>query len=363
MQGNEAIAEAAIRAGARFFAGYPITPSTEIGEIMAGRLPQVGGRFVQMEDEIASMAAVIGASLAGVKSLTATSGPGFSLKQENLGYAIITETPCVVVEVQRMGPSTGIPTAPSQGDVMQARWGTHGDHSLIVLGPSSVVECFTETIRAFNLSERFRVPVVILIDELVGHMWEGAAIPEGMEIVERKRPSPGQEAYLPFAPGPDGVPVIANFGEGYRFHVTGLIHEESGFPTEDSEKTRRLLERLSTKLISHLDEILNWVEYDLDDAEVGIVAYGSVARAAHQAMVMAREKGIKVGLLKLLTIWPFPRDLVACLGQRMSFLVPELNMGQLVGEVERVAKRVIPLNRYDGQPMTPEEILGALEKI
>lgn len=363
LQGNEAVVEGALAAGARFFAGYPITPSSEIAEMMAERLPRVGGRFIQMEDEIASLAAVIGASMAGVKAMTATSGPGFSLKQEGLGYACITEVPCVIANVQRGGPSTGLPTLPGQGDVMQARWGTHGDHFLIVLTPSSVLECFTETVRAFNLAERFRTPVILLSDEVVGHMREAVILPEKqkLEIIERAQPPPGQKDYLPFAGGPDGVPVIANLGSGYRFHTTGLVHDERGFPTDEPGRVMGLLDRLRRKLSANLDAILKYEEHQLEDAEVGIVAFGSTARTAQGAILLARERGIKAGLLKLLTLWPFPEGKVRNLGQRMPLLVPELNMGQLVLEVERLSRNAIPLNRYDGEPITPGEILSALE--
>lgn len=362
IQGNEAIADAAIAVGVRFFAGYPITPSSEIAETLAERLPRVGGRFIQMEDEIASMAAVIGASMTGVKSLTATSGPGFSLKQENLGYACMAETPCVVVNVQRGGPSSGLPTSPAQADVMQTRWGTHGDHELIVLCPSSVRECYTETVRAFNLSERFRVPVILLSDEIVAHMREGVVYPEEIEIVNRTQPAPGQTEYLPFKGGPDGVPLIANLGTGYRFHVTGLVHDETGFPSSDPSVVTSLLLRLKRKLADHLDEIVECDSVLLDDAEVCVLAYGATARSARQAVEMARSKGIKAGLLKLRTIWPFAVDEVRGIGQRMPVLVPEMNMGQLIHEVAGVTCcRAVPVNRFDGEMMTPDEILAGLE--
>lgn len=362
VQGNEAIADAAIEVGVRFFAGYPITPSSEIAEILSERLPRVGGRFIQMEDEIASMAAVIGASMTGVKSLTATSGPGFSLKQENIGYACMAETPCVVVNVQRGGPSSGLPTSPAQGDVMQARWGTHGDHELIVLCPSSVQECYTETIRAFNLSERFRVPVILLSDEIVAHMREGVIYPDNIEIVNRAQPVPGQEDYLPFRGGPDGVPLIANLGTGYRFHVTGLVHDETGFPSSDPAVIAGLLLRLKRKLTDHLDDIIEYDSMLLDDAEVCVLAYGATARSAWQAVRLARSKGMKAGLLKLRTVWPFADEVVREIGKRMPVLVPEMNMGQLIREVEgATCCRAVPVNRFDGEMITPGEILAGLE--
>ncbi len=369
MQGNEACAAGALAAGARFFAGYPITPSTEVAEILAQELPKVGGKFMQMEDEIAGMAAVIGASLAGLKSITATSGPGFSLKQENLGFACMAEVPCVVLNVQRGGPSTGVPTAPAQGDVMQARWGTHGDHSIIVLAPASVKETYEITVKAFNLSEKFRVPVILLMDEVIGHMRERVQLPgEGeMEIIDRKKPAVGPENYYPYRDDGSRVPPMACFGDGYRYHVTGLVHDETGFPSNKPETVKKLLDRLHKKLTDHADEIITVKETEMADAEVMIFAYGSVGRSAKRAVKELRHKGIKAGLFRPITIWPFP---VEQLRRRLegvkAIVVPEMNMGQLVGEVERVAAGkvpVIPLNRYDGELITPMEIEAKVQEV
>lgn len=369
MQGNEAVVEGALAAGVRFFAGYPITPSTEIAELMAERLPLVGGKFIQMEDEIASMAAVIGASLAGAKALTATSGPGFSLKQENIGYAAMAEIPCVVVNVQRWGPSTGIPTAPAQGDVMQARWGTHGDHPVIALCPSSVREAFDLTVRAVNLAEKYRVPVILLMDEVVGHMRERVVLPppEEVEVVERKKPRVPPVDYYPYRPDEDGVPPMANFGEGYRYHVTGLVHDEKGNPTTDPRVAEELLLRLHRKIYDHLEDIVEVERYMLEDAEVAVVAYGAVARAARRAVKEARAAGINAGLLRPVTIWPFPEREVAELAQKVRLVVvAEMNLGQLRLEVERaVGGRVAVkgIHRVSGELITVEEILAALREV
>ncbi|GAW91931.1 2-oxoacid:acceptor oxidoreductase subunit alpha [Calderihabitans maritimus] len=369
MQGNEACAEGALAAGVRFFAGYPITPSTEIAEIMARKLPPLGGKFIQMEDEIASMAAVIGASLTGLKAMTATSGPGFSLKQENIGYAAMAEVPCVIINVQRSGPSTGIPTAPSQGDVMQSRWGTHGDHPVIVLAPASVSEAFDLTVTAVNMSEKYRVPVIVLMDEVVGHMRERVVLPspEEISIVERKRPAVPPERYLPYQPDSDGVPAMADFGTGYRYHVTGLLHGEDGFPTTNSQVAEKVLNRLHEKIYNHTDEICMVEEYCLEDAEVVIVAYGSVARSAKRSIKEAREAGLAAGILRLATLWPFPEQKVREVASRAkTILVPELNMGQIKLEVERVVKnsaKVVGLSRVDGELITPLEILKCLKEV
>ncbi len=367
MQGNEAMAEGALAAGARFFAGYPITPSTEIAEIMAKKLPLVGGKFIQMEDEIASMAAVIGASLAGLKSFTATSGPGFSLKQENIGFAAIAEVPCVIFNVQRCGPSTGIPTAPAQGDVMQARWGTHGDHSLIVLCPASVQESYSLTVQAFNLSEKFRVPVIFLTDEVIGHLRERVVLPGPSElpVVDRKKPPAGLKTYQPYRPDEDGVPPMANFCEGYRYHVTGLVHDENGSPTTKPDLAEKLIARLNDKIMNHLDEIILSESLLTEDAEIIIIAYGAVSRSAKRAVKEARALGIKAGIFRPITIWPFPEKEVTALASRAkAIIVPEMNMGQLKGEVERAAgngARVIGLNKVNGELITPQEILTAIK--
>ena len=363
MHGNEAAAEGAIAAGCRFYAGYPITPSTEIAEILSTRLPQVGGVFVQMEDEIASMAAIIGASLGGLKSATATSGPGFSLMQENLGFAVASEIPCVIINVQRVGPSTGLPTKAAQGDVMQARWGTHGDHPIIALTPSSVQEAFDLSVRAFNLAERFRTPVVLLMDAIVAQLKEMVVLPERVEVVTRPAPQEPPSRYKPFAFGEGTVAPLAPFGGDYRYHVTGLLHDEDGFPTENPEIVARWWKHMNTKLAAHLDEILDWEEEALDDAEVAIVAYGGTARAAAHAVVLAREQGVKAGLFKPRTLWPFPEEAVRALARRVKrIVVAEMNMGQIRLEVERLAAGragVEGVHRADGLGITPEQILAA----
>ncbi len=369
LQGNEAVAEGALRAGCRFFAGYPITPATEISEVLSVRLPKTDGTFIQMEDEIASLGAVIGASLAGVKSMTATSGPGFSLMQENLGLAIIAEVPCVIVNVMRGGPSTGLPTFPAQGDVMQARWGTHGDHPIIVLSASTVRECYDMTIRAFNLSEKFRTPVILLIDEVVGHMREKMVLDdeEKIDIFDRVRPTMPPEWYIPYEDTPSGVSPMANFGEGYRYHVTGLTHDVRGFPTSRPDEIGPFISRLHRKISSHFSEIQIAEFFKTEDAEITIVAYGCVARSAKRAVIEAREKGLKVGLLKLSTIWPFMRTAVEKALQTSKILiVPEMNMGQISREVKRVNRgvaRVITLNKVDGTIITPMEILNRIQEV
>jgi len=369
LQGNEAIVEGALRAGCRFFAGYPITPATEISEILSVKLPQLNGTFIQMEDEIASLGAVIGASLAGVKSMTATSGPGFSLMQENLGFAIITEVPCVIVNVMRGGPSTGLPTSPSQSDVMQARWGTHGDHPIIVLSASTVRECYDVTIQAFNFSEKFRTPVIVLIDEVVAHMREKMVLDdqEKIEIFNRVKPTVPPEWYIPYEDTPRGVPAMANFGEGYRYHVTGLTHDIRGFPTSRPDEIGPFITRLHRKISQHFSEIQIGEFYQTEDAEITIVAYGCVARSAKRAVREAREKGIKVGLLKLTTIWPFMRSAVEKVLQTSRVLVvPEMNMGQISREVKRVnpgVAKVFTLDKVDGTIITPSEILNRIMEV
>ena len=362
MQGNAACAEGAIAAGARFFAGYPITPSTEIAENLARQLPRVGGKFIQMEDEIASMAAVIGASVAGVKSMTATSGPGFSLMQEHIGYAYMAEVPCVIVDVQRGGPSTGLPTKVSQSDTMQARWGTHGDYQAIALGPSSVRECFDFTVRAFNLSEKYRTPVVVLMDEVLAHMREKVTLPDPGEIrvINRMKPTVPPEWYEHFEINPHFVSPMASFGEGYRYNITGLTHNPSGFPTSRPVAIRQKLEKLTNKITHNLNDIVEVREEFMEDANVAVFAYGIVARAARQAVRMARDKRMKVGLIQPLTIWPFPDVYMENMLEQLDLvIVAELNQGQLVGEVNRVSQgraRVRGLNRYDSELITPEQI-------
>ena len=368
LQGNEACVEGALLAGVKFFAGYPITPSSEIAEDMARKLPKIGGKFIQMEDEIASMAAVIGASIAGLKSLTATSGPGMCLKQENLGFAIINEIPCVVVNAQRRGPSTGSPTKPSQGDIMQARWGTHGDHPIIALAPSTVSEILTLTIKAFNFSEKYRTPVILLLDEVIAHMREKVEIPapEDVEVINRKKPTVPPEEYSPFKPDEDGVPSMANFGEGYRYHITGLIHNDKGLPTANSKEIDAFIRRLHNKIQRNIKDIIINEKYSLDDAKIVLIAYGSVARAAERTVKLAREEGLKVGLLKLLTIWPFCFEEVNSLARKVDLIiVPEMNLGQIVLEVERAAQgkcRVVHYGRVDGELINPIEILRKIRE-
>lgn len=368
MQGNQAVAEGAIDAGCRFFAGYPITPSSEIAEYLSGRLPEVGGRFMQMEDEIAAMGAVIGASLGGMKSMTATSGPGFSLKQENIGFASMTEVPVVIVNVMRGGPSTGLPTMPSQADVMQARWGTHGDHPIIVLAPGGVREAYDLTVQAFNMSEEYRVPVILLLDEIVGHVHEKVTLPapDELVIIDRKKPTVPPEEYLPYVADETLVPPMANFGEGYRYHVTGLVHDETGFPTNVTEEIEAQLMRLNTKLDRYKDEIIQLVETLTEDAKIGVVAYGSTARSAKPAISRARDEDIPAGMIRLQTIWPFPTDRIREFARQVSHIVvPELNLGQIAHEVEHAARgeaEVVRINRISGEPIHPDEILAAIKE-
>lgn len=369
VQGNEACAEGAIYAGMRFYAGYPITPSTEIAEILAKRLPQVGGKFIQMEDEIASMAAIIGASLTGTKVMTATSGPGFSLKQENIGYACMAEIPCVIANVQRLGPSTGVATAPAQGDVMQARWGTHGDHPIIALTPSSVKEAFELTVRAFNLAEQFRVPVILLLDEVVGHMREKVILPQPGElpVVDRHKPTCPRENYYPYKADIDKVPAMASFGEGYRYHVTGLFHDESGFATEKPEIIDGQLKRLHQKINQHLDEIITFACEDIDDAALVVISYGGTARAVSRAVKLARQEGLKVGIFRPQTIWPFPEAAIGELAAKgKKLLVAEMNYGQLLLEVQRVAAgrcQVHSCLQSNGELTQPEIILNKIREV
>jgi len=368
MNGDVACAEGAIAAGCRFFAGYPITPATEIAEHLSERMPELGGIYIQMEDEIASMAAVIGASYSGLKAMTATSGPGFSLMQENIGLAVMTEAPCVVVDVMRGGPSTGQPTLPGQQDVMQAKWGSHGDYEIIALVPSSVQEMFDLTIEAFNLSETYRVPTMLLTDEIVAHMWEKVVIPssEKIRLVNRKKPNIAPEKYMPFMPDDDLVPPMACFGDGFSFHATGLTHDEQGYPqTQSSEVQHRLVSRLCDKIRKNADRIVRVEGVMVEDADVVVVAYGIVARAALSAIRKAREKGIKAGLLRLITLWPFPEKHVAKIAkQAKRIIVPEMNCGQLVREVERSAKEtpVVFLSKLGEDPHTPMEILEAIRR-
>ena len=369
MQGNEAIAEGAVAAGVTFFAGYPITPSTEIAEQMAKMLPRIGGTFLQMEDEIGAMGAILGASLAGAKVMDATSGPGFSLKQELIGYAACAEIPCVLVNVQRVGPSTGQPTAPSQGDVMQVRWGTHGDHPMIALSPWSVRESFDMAVMAVNYAERFRTPVILLTDEIVGHLRENVVLPSAdeLEIYPRRLPKKTRaEGYQPFAVGEDLVPDVARFGDGYRIHVTGLLHDETGFPSGSPVVTENLLHRLHEKINRVGEEIIHTEEHFMEDAEYAVVSYGGTARTAYEAVRAARSEGIRVGFLRLQTIWPFADAAIGRLADRVKkILVAELNYGQLTGEVTRASHGtpVRPCLKYNMLDFTPQEIAAEIRRM
>ena len=369
MQGNEAIAEGAVAAGVTFFAGYPITPSTEIAEQMAKMLPRIGGTFLQMEDEIGAMGAILGASLAGAKVMDATSGPGFSLKQELIGYAACAEIPCVVANVQRVGPSTGQPTAPSQGDVMQVRWGTHGDHPMIALSPWSVRESFDMAVMAVNYAERFRTPVILLTDEIVGHLRENVVLPSAdeLEIYPRRLPKKTRaEGYQPFAVGEDLVPDVARFGDGYRIHVTGLLHDETGFPSGSPVVTEQLIHRLHEKINRVGEEIIHTEEHFMEDAEYAVVSYGGTARTAYEAVRAARAEGIRVGFLRLQTIWPFADAAVGRLADRVKkILVAELNYGQLTGEVTRASHGtpVRPCLKYNMLDFTPQEIAAEIRRM
>ena len=369
LNGDEACAEGAIAAGCGLFAGYPITPQSEIAERISYRLPQVGGVFIQMEDEISSMAATLGGAWGGLKTMTATSGPGFSLMMENLGLGMITETPCVVVNIQRGGPSTGLPTLVAQGDMMQARWGSHGDYGVIALSPSSPQESFELTIRAFNLAETYRLPVLVMADEVVGHMFERVEIdPERIEIVERRKPANPPGEFLLYRPGEDLVPQgMPTFGDGYRVHVTGLTHDERGYPVIDAETQAQLVPRLKEKIARNAQAIIDVEETDLDDADVVIVTYGISARTSLGAMRAAREKGLKVGMLRLITVWPFPEAMIRDLADGVAgFVVPEINLGQIVLEVERAAcgqaiVRSVP--HAGGEIHDPATIVEAIEEV
>ncbi len=376
LSGNEAIAKAALEVGARFFAGYPITPSTEVLEYVARHIFRFGGTYLQMEDEISSIAAAIGAALGGVKAFTATSGPGFSLKQENLGYACLTECPLVVVNVQRGGPSTGGPTDVGQSDVMQARWGTHGDHPIVVIAPHSVQECYEETIRAFNLSERYRVPVIVLTDAKVSQMKEPVMLPalDVVPVVNGAKPISTPQEYQPFGLSPDGIPPLAAMGEGYRAHFTGLYHGRDGLPTKDPRMIEEQLLRIHAKLETPRAkaDIEKAEAFFLDDAEVVVVAYGITARAAKDAVVQARRQGVRAGLLRPITLWPSAQAVLPGVFERVrKIVVPELNLGQYVLEVQRLAyesarraqkvpPEVVAINRVDMQLIAPSQILREL---
>jgi 2-oxoglutarate ferredoxin oxidoreductase subunit alpha len=373
MLGDHAAAEGALLAGCRFFAGYPITPATEIAERMSVRLPQIGGVYIQMEDELASMNAILGASWAGVKSMTATSGPGFSLMMENLGLGIMLETPCVLVNVQRGGPSTGLPTLVGQQDMMQARWGSHGDYEIIALVPTSPQELFDLTIRAFNLSEKYRTPVLVMTDAEIGHMTEKVIIPppEEIELVTRPEVRRGDVAPDHFRIFRDGdgngyVSPMARAGQGFRIHVTGLTHDERGYPGMNAETQEWNVRRLITKIRAHRDDIIQVEEKNLEDAEVVVVSYGISARTSLWPIELARREGIRVGYLRLITVWPFPEDRIRALAKQVrAFVVPEINMGQIVREVERCAAgqaEVFGANKPGGDILEPEQVLDVIRR-
>lgn len=369
LQGNQAVVEGAIAAGVKFFGGYPITPSTEVAESLAERLPLVGGKFIQMEDEIASMGAIIGASLTGKKVMTATSGPGFSLKQELIGYACMAEIPLVIVNVQRVGPSTGQPTSPSQGDIMQARWGTHGDHWLIALTPASVPECFELTLRAYALSEKYRVPVILLMDEVIGHMRERIELPDNYDEIpqaERKQPDCKPEDFKAYATDDSLVPPMPPFGSGYRWHVTGLVHDETGFPKGTGAATKAAADRQYHKLYDNLEDIVQVENYKMEDAEYAVVAFGGAARTAYEAVDRARKEGLKVGLVRPITIWPFAEKQMQELAEKVKgIMVHELNYGQYVLEVQRAVAGKVPVTsyaKYDNEPATPAQLLAEIKK-
>jgi 2-oxoglutarate ferredoxin oxidoreductase subunit alpha len=369
MQGNQAIAEGAIYAGARFYAGYPITPSSEIADECSTRMLKVGGVYIQMEDEIGSIAAVIGASLAGAKAFTATSGPGFSLMQENLGLAVMGEVPCVVVNVQRSGPSTGLATKPGQSDIMQARWGRHGDQSVIALCPATVRECFTLTVQAFNFAERFRVPVILIPDEIVAHMRENFVVPapREFEVIDRKAPKGALAQYQPFKADEDGVAPLAAYGGDYVFHITSSMHGLDGYSNNDPANAAWRVRQLHEKIDRHRDEIVLTRSFYTDDMDVLLVTLGATTRAGRAAALEAREHGIKAGVLQLQTIWPFPDKEVAALGRGIRMVVvPEMNYsGQIAGEVQKVfgpAMDIRRVNKYNGTVITPQDILDAMTR-
>jgi len=369
IQGNEAAAYGALYAGCRFFAGYPITPSTEVAEVMSVELPKIGGKFIQMEDEIGAMSAIIGASLAGVKSLTSTSGPGLSLKQELIGYACITEVPCVIINVMRGGPSTGMPTGPSQSDIMCAKWGTHGDHAAITLVPASVQEIFEETVRAFNLAEKYRMPVLLMPDDIVAHMRERIEFPEPGElaVIDRTPPSVPAEQYKPYDTAFGDVPPLAAFGSGYRFHVTGLNKMQDGFPTTKAAIVQAEEERQLRKVEANRADIMKWEEYLVDDADVVIVAFGSTSRSARFAVNEARKEGVKVGLFRLITFWPFPEERLLEISRRVrAFITPEMSLGMCNGGVKGCVEGNAPVHgiyHVDGEPVNPGEILGKIKEV
>jgi 2-oxoglutarate ferredoxin oxidoreductase subunit alpha len=368
LDGDHACSEGAIAGGCRFASGYPITPSTEVVERLAQRFPQVGGRFLQFEDELAASIALQGATWGGAKSLTVTSGPGFSLMMEHIGLAAITETPCVYINVQRAGPSTGLPTQPAQGDMMQARFGSHGDYRLIALCPNSPQECFDLTLEAFNLSEEYRVPVLVMLDEVIGHMTEKVVIPEASElkVTERRWTSKKPGEYKPFDANGGLVPDMVKAGDGYRIHVTGLTHDERGYPAMTVPAHEKMQLRLQDKILKNVDSIVRWEAKDLAGAEVVVISYGITSRIAEKSVQLAKDAGIKVGSFRLITAWPFPEKQLAELSRKVkAFVVPELNLGQMVLEVERVAAgrcRTIPVPHVGGTVHDPEQIFRKIQE-
>ena len=369
LQGNEACVHGAIYAGMNFFAGYPITPSTEIAEVSSELLPKNKGKFIQMEDEIAGMATTIGAAVAGAKAMTATSGPGFSLKQENIGYACITEIPCVIVNVQRHGPSTGLPTSPGQGDYMQAKWGTHGDHPVIALSPTTVREVFELTVKAFNFSEKYRTPVILLMDEVVGHLREKIEIPEAgeLEIVPRKLPKVAPSEYKAYEFTEDLVPPMANFGSGYRYNITGLVHDETGFPTNSTKEAAKLLDRLMAKINNNLDDILIYEEGFAQEAETLFIAFGGIVRSVKEAVAILREQGHNVGYFAPKTVWPFPEQRLQEISKnKKNIFVAEMNLGQMIEPVMLAVedKNIVKgINKANGEIISPEEIIESFMEV
>jgi len=366
LSGNEACVQGALKAGVTFFAGYPITPSTEIAEEMAEELPRCGGLFVQMEDEIASICAMVGASASGSKSMTATSGPGYSLMQEGIGYACMAEVPCVIVNVMRGGPATGLPTRSAQADIMQARWGTHGDHPAVAIVPKNVMECFEMMVLAVNVSERLRMPVSLLMDEIVGHMREIVNLPERDDVWQRPKLTTPVDDYVHFADSTNFDSALAGFGEGYRIHLTGLTHRPDGFPTNDPKVIAWKMDRLAKKITLNRDWLYDVVATDVQGADTVICSYGSIARSAQEARFafMAQHPERRVGHMRLRMVWPFPQDkLVELLRGVKKLVVPEMNQGQLKHEFERAVSpdvEVVGVNRVDGEMLTPEEIMEAL---
>ena len=367
--GDEACAEGAMAAGCMFFGGYPITPATEVAEHMSVRLPEVGGTFIQMEDEIAAMASILGASWAGQKSMTSTSGPGFSLMMENIGLGVCTETPCVVVNVQRAGPSTGLPTMGAQGDMMQARWGSHGHYEIIALSPSSAQEIFTQTITAFNLAEKYRTPVLLMTDEVIGHMSEKVVIPEASEIetVYRTKPKGRKDRFKLYQPGPNGVAPMPAAGDGYKVHVTGLTHDERGYPAMTVDDQAVMMDRIVSKIRNNRDDIIMTESHNLEDANVVLVSYGISARTSLAAMHYAREEGLKVGFLKLNTIWPFAEDKIRELSDSVkAFITVEINLGQIHLEVMRSAAGKAEchlVGHAGGTVITPEQVMAKIKEV